>query len=132
MRNLIVVGVGTILLAAASSLPAAAPGNTVSSVARGYSVASEFEPGRDGRFSASIELRSLDSNALIARLHTQLSPGESTTFPLASHPGLEIRALAQGAGANSIHYVVEVFRLGILETRHEATVSIAPRAPPGN
>ncbi len=132
MRNLIVVGLGTLLVAAASSMPAAAAGNNVSGVARGYSIASELEPGRGGRFNASIELRALDSNAFIARLHTQLSPGESTSFPIASHPGLEIRALAQGVGANSVRYVVEVFRLGILEARDEATVSIAARASSGN
>jgi hypothetical protein len=132
MRNPIAIGAVTLLVATAFALPATASGNTVSGVARGYSVASELEPGRNGRFSASIELRALDSNALIARLHAQLSPGEATSFPLASHPGLEIRALAQGVGANSVRYVVEVFRLGILETRHEATVSVAPLAPSAN
>ncbi len=132
MRKLFAVGVGTLLVAAASSLPAAASGYTVSGVARGYSVTSELVPGRNGQFSASIELRALDSNAFIARVHTQLSPGESTSLPLATHPGLEIRALAQAVGANSVRYVVEVFRLGILEARNESTVSVAARGPSGN
>ena len=132
MRNLIAFSIGALLVVAASSSSAAAIGNVPSGIARGYSIASELEPGRNGRFSASIELRALDSNQFITRLHTQLAPGEASSFPLASHPGLEIRALAQGIGASSVRYVVEVYRLGILEARHEASVSVAPRTLVGN
>ncbi len=132
MRNLIAGGVGALLIA--STLPAAAAGaaaSGMSGVARGYTVTSELEPGRDGQFSASIEVRTLDSSQLVTRLHTRLAAGVSASFPLASHPGLEIRALAQDVGANSVRYVVEIFRLGVLEARSDSTVSLAC-VPAGN
>ena len=127
MRNSIAISVAVLFLIAPYSSHAAPLEAVPSGIVRGYSVTSELEPSRNGQFSASIELRALDSNQFITRLHTQLASGKSTSFPLASHPGLEIRALAQGTGATSVRYVVEVFRLGILEARHEASVSVAPR-----
>ena len=127
MRNFIAISIAVLFVIAPYSSHAAPLEPAQSGIVRGYSVTSELEPGRNGQFSASIELRALDSNQFITRVHTQLAPGKSTSFPLPSHPGLEIRALAQGTGSSSVRYVVEVFRLGVLEARHEASVSVADR-----
>jgi hypothetical protein len=78
----------------------------------------------DGRISARIELRDLDSRRLVTTANTLLTPGVVKTLPVSGHPGLETRISVSASGPRDLKYFVEVLRLGVLESRHEGVVGL--------
>lgn len=93
-------------------------------VARAYAVSTEIVGHTDGRVSARIELRDLDSRRLVTTANTLLTPGVVKTLPVSGHPGLETRISVSASGPRDLKYFVEVLRLGVLESRHEGVVGL--------
>lgn len=93
-------------------------------VVRAYAVSTEIVGHTDGRVSARIELRDLDSRRLVTTANTLLTPGVVKTLPVSGHPGLETRISVSASGPRDLKYFVEVLRLGVLESRHEGVVGL--------
>ncbi|MBL8115099.1 MAG: hypothetical protein JNK60_19605 [Acidobacteria bacterium] len=91
---------------------------------RAYAVSTEIVGRADGRISARIELRDLDSRRLVTTANTLLTPGVMKTLPVAGIPGLETRISVSASGPRDLKYFVEVLRLGVLESRHEGVVGL--------